>query len=81
MSSVEDFMLVKAEWIKKGLEVSGQVCHGGLEVIKMQGDTLDGDHPRRWGPEPGKEVLLEGRGAQFLRQREEHSIPDRLCAR
>ncbi len=58
-ASVEDTILAKLEWYRKGGEVSDRQWSDVQAVLKRQRERLDRDYLRRWALELGVSDLLE----------------------
>jgi hypothetical protein len=56
--SPEDIILLKLEWYRLGGEVSERQWTDILEVMRVQGDSLDGAYLDRWAAEIGVADLL-----------------------
>lgn len=55
----EDTVLAKLEWYEKGRRVSDRQWYDLQGVLRLQGETLDLAHLRRWARELAVEELLE----------------------
>lgn len=59
IASPEDIVLAKLDWYRRGNEVSEMQWRDVLNVIKVQGDSLDFNYMRQWAKELGVADLLE----------------------
>lgn len=59
VAAVEDTILNKLEWYRKGDEISERQWNDILGVIRIKGKILDADYLQRWASELGIADLLE----------------------
>jgi hypothetical protein len=59
VSTVEDTVLAKLEWYRRGGQVSERQWRDVLGMLKVQRDCLDGEHLRRWASALQVRDLLE----------------------
>ena len=59
VASAEDTVLAKLEWYRMGGEVSDRQWNDVLNIIKVQGEELDGGYLRHWAAQLGVADLLD----------------------